>query len=847
MERPSKPYHRGSVKKYLTSIIVFSVLGISFAEVIDPVPFYEVSIEDHFWQPKLEVLAESTLPHALGNTEKAVERLRLTAEWREAGKEPGMPLPTPHRYITSDLVKVMEGAALVLKVKPNPDMEKEMDRIIDIIARAQRDDGYLYVTHQTKNYSKNWKPETNYHMMGRRPYDFLVHSHELYNMGHLYEAAAAYYQATGKENFLEIAEKSAKHINQVIFEGGDPNYNDGKPVMQAAGHEEIKLGLIKLYRVTGNELYLDMAKKFLEIRGVTYTPEFDGRGVMLPRYAQQHKPVAEQRRAEGHAVRAGYLYAAMAEVDSVRGEEDYSEALDSIWRNIVDTRFYIIGGLGSGAGMEGFGPEHYLPNRSAYNETCAAVANVFFNYRMFLKYGDAKYIDVAETSLYNNCLDGVSLDGKTFYYPNVLETDLYNKKARAGWFGTACCPANIARLIPQVGSYLYAKKENEIYCLMYAGSETKITLEEGQMVELVQQTEYPFNGGIRIQVSPLHENRSFTVNVRIPTWIGEQFTPGELYNYTSGATGYALKLNKEEIGENDYTFNKGFVEIDREWKRGDVIELTLPMPVRFNKTIDKVEANRDRFAVTRGPLVYCAEEPDNGFIQRYFVDEEPKDSEISLTDLDGILSGIPSITIPAKETFPESVKPASLKLIPYYARSNRGVGTMSVWLPEKHELTKPDYEALGLKKFTNIRASIHEAGKGNNSTAGLYQWLDPENSHEKLPRWSSWGAWGKEQWVEFDLGEVKEVENVAAYFYDTGKHKWIAVPKKWHVETREIEDDEWKTMVPYNTDTYSTLPDAYNTVQPDKDLHARYVKIVMTPLRNNLGVGLLSVNVGTKE
>ena len=666
------------MNKYLIATFVLSVLGMSFADVTDPVPFYEVKLKDNFWQPKLEVLAESTLPHALGNTEKAVERLRLTAEWREAGKKDGMSMPTPHRYITSDLVKIMEGAALLLKVKPNPEMEEEMDRIIDIIARAQRDDGYLYVTHQTKAYSEHWKPETDYHMMGQRPYDFLVHSHELYNVGHLYEAAVAYYQATGKDNFLKIAEKSARHVNKVIFEGGDPNYNDGQPVMQAAGHQEIKLGLIKLYRVTGNELYLDVAKRFLEIRGVTYQPEFDGRGVMLPRYAQQHKPVAEQRRAEGHAVRAGYLYAAMAEVDSVLGEEDYSEALDSIWRNIVDTRFYIIGGLGSGAGMEGFGPEYFLPNRSAYNETCAAVANVFFNYRMFLKYGDAKYIDAAETSLYNNCLDGVSIDGKTFYYPNVLETDLYNKKARSEWFGTACCPANIARLIPQVGSYLYAKQTDEIYCLMYAGSETTITLEAGQTVGLIQSTEYPFDGTIRIEVSPKNENQPFGINLRIPTWIGEQFTPGELYDYTSGATGYGLRINDEEVSKKDYTFNKGFLEINRVWERGDLIELFLPMPVRFNKTIENVEANRDRVAVSRGPLVYCAEESDNGYIQRYFVDEEPAPSRIRRDEMDGVLSGIVSITIPAKEVLSGRVKPTSLKLIPYYARSNRDVGTMSV-------------------------------------------------------------------------------------------------------------------------------------------------------------------------
>jgi DUF1680 family protein len=833
------------MKKYLIATFVLGIIGMSFADVTDPVPFYEVKLKDSFWQPKLEVLADSTLPHALSNTEKAVERLRLTAEWREAGKKDGMPMPTPHRYITSDLVKIMEGAALLLKVKPNPEMEEEMDRIIDIIARAQRDDGYLYVTHQTKAYSEHWKPETDYHMMGQRPYDFLVHSHELYNVGHLYEAAVAYYQATGKDNFLKIAEKSAKHVNRVIFEGGDPNYNDGEPVMQAAGHQEIKLGLIKLYRVTGNQLYLDMAKRFLDIRGVTYQPEFDGRGVMLPRYAQQHKPVAEQRRAEGHAVRAGYLYAAMAEVDSVLGEEDYSQALDSIWHNIVDTRFYIIGGLGSGAGMEGFGPEYFLPNRSAYNETCAAVANVFFNYRMFLKYGDGKYIDAAETSLYNNCLDGVSIDGKTFYYPNVLETDLYNKKARSEWFGTACCPANIARLIPQVGSYLYAKRSNEIYCLMYAGSETTIALEGGQTVALLQSTEYPFDGTIRIEVSPELESQPFGINLRIPTWIGEQFTPGDLYDYTSGATGYVLKVNEEELSKGDYTFNKGFVEIDRAWERGDVIELFLPMPVRFNKTIDKVEANRDRVAVSRGPLVYCAEEPDNGYVQRYFVDEEPAASAIRMDEMDGVLSGIVSITIPAKEAVSERAAPTSLKLIPYYARSNRDVGTMSVWLPEKQELTKPNYEALGIKKFASVRASVHENDKGNNSVVGLYEWFAPEHSHEHLPRWSSWGFWGEEQWVEFDLGQVKQLENVGVYFCDLGKN--IVVPQKWHVETRENEDQEWKEMVPYNTDSYTTLLDTYNTVQPDKDLLARYVKVVMTPLQEDVGVGLLSVNVGTKD
>ncbi len=423
-------------------------------ELLNPVPFHEVKMTDDFWRPKVDTLSAATLPHAFQSTQVAVDRLEITAKYLENG---GGEKPFIHRFISSDLFKVMEGAALMLKAEPNKKIERQMDEIIEVIGRAQGKDGYLYASHQTGNAEPG---------MGDRPYGHVDHSHELYNVGHMYEAAVAYYQATGKDAFLKIAEKSAQHVNQVIFKG-DPNYNDGKPVNQAPGHEEIELGLLKLYRATGNELYRDMSKKFLDIRGVTHKPT--GEGTNHPSYAQQHKPVAQQEKAVGHAVRACYLYAAMAEVDSVFGEQSYTEALDKIWHNIVDTKMHITGGLGAIHGIEGFGPEYELPNEEAYNETCAAVANVFFNYRMFLKYRDAKYVDVAELSLLNNSLAGVSLDGTRFFYVNPLEVNRYFKQ-RSGWFGTACCPSNISRLIPQVSGYMYAFTADEIYCTFYGGS-----------------------------------------------------------------------------------------------------------------------------------------------------------------------------------------------------------------------------------------------------------------------------------------------------------------------------------------------------------------------------------------
>jgi len=650
-------------------------------QTLIPVPFHEVTLTDSFWLPRLKTQKQTLVPFALDKTQPAVDNLRKTADFLK-----GIPgeLPFPHRYIASDLYKVMEGAACLLTLERDTALERQMDRIIDFIAGAQQADGYHYESHIT-GVSKNashWGGAG----MGDKPYSWVVHSHELYNMGHMYEAAIAYYQATGKDKWLKVAEKNARHINRVFFEG-DPNYNGGQPVNQAPGHQEIELALVKLYRITGDTLYLDMAKRFLDIRGNTYRPE--GRGVMAAEYAQQHLPVREQTKAVGHAVRAMYLYSGMADVSALTGDMTLRPALDSIWHNIVNTRMHITGGLGAIHGIEGFGPEYLLPNREAYLETCAAVGNVLFNHRMYLMEKNGKYMDVAEVALLNNVLAGVNIEGNRFFYVNPLEADgitpfNHGQRGRSPWFGTACCPSNLARLIPQVSGMMYAHTADEIYCSFYAGSEVFIPLEKGK-VKLVQQTNYPFDENINITIDSLDENQTFTLRLRIPAWTGSQFVPGELYQYfDKNPQKWEISLNGKKLRAKA---KDGFISIRKKWKAGDRVTLHLPMPLHCTYAIDKVEANRDRVCITRGPLVYCAETVDNPFpVRQAYIETLPEKYTIE-TEQNGLMKGIDFITVPVKAVDEEGgTENAPMKLLPYYAWNNRGDSAMIVWIPRTLEL-----------------------------------------------------------------------------------------------------------------------------------------------------------------
>ena len=637
------------------------------------IPFNKVTLQDDFWLPRLNTQKQTLVPFSLEKTEYAVENLRRVGAYLR-GEKVTEQFVGPY-YVASDLFKVMEGAAYLLMLEKDEALERQLDEIIDVIAAAQAPDGYLYEHHILPKHLRN--PRNN---AGVRPYSYVDHSHELYNMGHMYEGAVAYYRATGKRKWLDVAEKSARHINKVFFEG-DANYNDGKPVMQAPGHEEIELALVKLYQATGERLYLDMAKKFIDIRGVTYIPK--GTGHLSYDYAQQYKPVREQRYAIGHAVRAMYLYSGMADVAAMTNDETLKPALDAIWHDVVDKKMHITGGLGAVPGIEGFGPDYVLPNMVTYDETCAAVGNVFFNYRMFLMSGDAKYVDVAEVALYNNVLAGVNLAGNRFFYVNPLATDgerkfNHGQAGRAEWFSTACCPSNLARLIPQVSGMAYSYAEDNIYCGFYMGSRVEVPMAGGSVV-LTQTTNYPFSGDIAIEVEPSMQGEEFTLWMRIPTWCDRQFVPGELYSYADESDDEVqVKINGRQVKS---PIKNGYMPLRREWKSGDRVEIELPMPVRYSVADERVEADRNRVCVTRGPLVYCAEEPDNKYeVQSYVIDGNAQtNSEVEEFNT-GVLEGIPAINIAAGSIHGAEGDNAPLVLIPYYAWNNCGDNkAMNVW------------------------------------------------------------------------------------------------------------------------------------------------------------------------
>ncbi len=813
----------------LAFLVILSPLfnSVRGQEILTPITFNEVTLQDNFWLPRLKTQKEVLVPFALDKTKPAVENLRRTGNFLK-----GIPdeLPFTHRFVSSDLYKVMEGAAYLLKLERDEDLEKEMDRIIDIISDAQQEDGYNYESHIT-GVAKH-----DMNGMGKTPYSYVVHSHELYNMGHMYEGAIAYYQATGKDKWLKVAEANAQHINKVFFEG-DPNYNNGKPVNQAPGHQEIELALIKLYRVTGNELYLDMAKKFIDIRGVTYRPE--GEGTMSPEYAQQHLPVREQTTAVGHAVRATYLYSGMADISVYTHDSTLRPALDSIWHNIVDTKMHITGGLGAVHGIEGFGPEYELPNKEAFDETCAAVGNVFFNHRMFLMEKDGKYMDVAEVALLNNVLAGVNLEGNKFFYLNPLEADgikpfNHGLKGRSPWFGTACCPSNLARLIPQVPGLMYATTDNDIYCAYYAGSTTTLTL-KGNHVTLKQSTEYPFDETIKWEVTPNKNNSSFAMHFRIPTWTGSQFVPGELYHYINDTQStWTIKVNGKKV---EAKINKGFAEVKRKWKKGDIVELILPMPLRYSKSTEQVKANNGRISVTKGPLVYAAEGIDNDEkLPNVFINKLTNTPYTS-SYTDGILKGIPKLEISAIEKNPSGNNDFNLTLLPYYAWDNRSDGSMMVWFPE-NENVQPyiDIHMAVHGKFKSIDAS--HTNPSDNLVAVADNITPKLSSDENIQRWTSWNQLGKDQWIEITLEKNTDIQSISVFWFDD--NKGVKIPLEWSVQF--MKDGEWTDFPLYVTDAYNTFKDQFNMIHPGKTVITDKVKLKIKS-QPEYAVGILEINI----
>ena len=627
---------------------------------VKPVPFTAVHLDDIFWAPRLETNRAVTIPYAFGKCEESgrmdnFERAAavLRGENITNRNAPGFP------FDDTDPYKVLEGASFALAVQPDPQMSAYLDRLIALFAAAQEPDGYLYTTRTINPQHPHKWAGTN------RWVNDPDGSHELYDAGHLFEAAAAHYQATGETNLLEVALKEANLLCQVFGPGTNQLH-------LWPGHEIVEMGLAKLYRVTGDRRYLDLAKYFIDVRG-SHRGGDD--------YHQSRIPPVDQTNAVGHAVRAGYLYSGMADVAALTGDKGYVRAIDTIWDDVVGAKLYLTGGIGSVPRIEGFGPDYSLPNRTAYCETCAAVANDFWNARLFDLHGDARYVDVFERTLYNGLLSGVSLDGTKFFYPNVLESD--GTQERSPWFGCACCPGNITRFLPSVPGYVYAQQGKTIYVNLYAGSTADIKLDNGRAVKLTQETRYPWDGAVKITVAPDKKSR-FAIAVRIPGWAQNEPVPSNLYRFADTNTEpVTLKVNGQSV---PVKLDKGYVSLSRSWKPGDVIELNLPMPVRRIVANARVNADHGRVALQRGPIVFCAEWPDNpgGKVRNLLLpDDQPLTAEFE----PALLNGVESITGKAfsvtKDADERLVKTEQdFKAIPYFAWANRGKGEMEVWLAD---------------------------------------------------------------------------------------------------------------------------------------------------------------------
>ena len=565
---------------FLTCICITGSAQINHGYPIDPVPFTSVKVTDNFWGQRLQASREVTIPLAFSKCEETgrYENFVKAAHPSDTYKVEGF------SFDDTDVYKTIEGASYSLQTYPDKKLQKYIDSVLVIVAGAQEPDGYLY-TARTMN------PKHPHNWAGKERWVAVENlSHEFYNLGHMIEGAVAHYQATGKRNFLDIAIKYADCVCREI--GNGPQQKKYVP-----GHQIAEMALVKLYMATGDKKYLDQAKFFLDTRG--YTSRKDT-------YSQAHKPVVEQDEAVGHAVRAVYMYSGMADVAAITGDSSYIKAIDKIWDNIVSKKIYITGGIGAHHAGEAFGNNYELPNLSAYCETCAAIGNVYMNYRLFLLHGDAKYFDVLERTLYNGLISGVSLDGGSFFYPNPLSSN--GKYSRKPWFGCACCPSNVSRFIPSLPGYVYAVKNDQVYVNLYLSNKAELKVDKKKIL-LEQETGYPWNGDIRLKIT--QGNQDFTMKLRIPGWVRGNVLPGDLYSYADNQKpAYQVSVNGQTV-ESDV--NDGYLSIARKWKKGDVVEVHFDMIPRIVKANPKVEADHGRVAVERGPIVYCAEWPDNRF------------------------------------------------------------------------------------------------------------------------------------------------------------------------------------------------------------------------------------------
>lgn len=791
------------MKKLISVLTCTVLLAPSYADdragkyPIDPVPFTSVKVTDQFWGQRLKANREVTIPLAFSKCEETgrydnfVKAAHPSEDYKVGG----------YSFDDTDVYKTIEGASYLLQTYPDKKLKKYIDSVLVIVAAAQEPDGYLF-TARTMN------PKHPHEWAGSRRWEKVEElSHEFYNLGHMVEGAIAHYQATGQRNFLDIA---IRYADCVCREIGD---NPGQQV-RVPGHQIAEMALAKLYTVTGDRKYLDQAKFFLDKRG--YTDRRD-------EYSQAHKPVVEQDEAVGHAVRAAYMYSGMADVAALTGDSGYIRAIDRIWDNIVSKKYYITGGIGATSQGEAFGKNYELPNMSAYCETCASIGNVYLNYRLFLLHGESKYYDVLERTLYNGLIAGVSLDGGSFFYPNPLES--MGQHQRQPWFGCACCPSNVSRFIPSLPGYVYAVKDNQVYVNLYLSN--KATLKIGRKsVTLSQETRYPWNGDIALTVDKNSAGR-FAMKLRIPGWVRNQVVPSDLYTYTDGKRlSYQVKVNGElqeaELGAD------GYFTVTRQWKKGDKVELHFDMEPRVVKANARVEADRGRVAVERGPLVYCAEWPDNDFdVLSVLLNRQPS---FTVTEKPDLLYGLNQIQTPAQTLKYDaegrlSVQDVTLTLIPYYAWAHRGSGRMAVWLPSDVKAARP----AGTVATYKITAS-HQTSALSSVADGLV----PQDENDRtIPYYHWWPKNGSTEWVAYEFPQARKVSSAEVYWFDDAPWGGCRVPRSWSLYYKD-NAGQWQPVA--NPGEYTVRKGDANMVTFDPVTTTAMKLEVVLPEKNSAGV-----------
>jgi len=800
----------------LTSLFVmaFAVSTGSVAQTanshgypITPVPFTKVKVTDSFWGQRLQASRDVTIPLAFSKCEETgrYTNFEKAANPSESYKVGGL------SFDDTDVYKTIEGASYSLQTYSDKKLVHYIDSVLDIVAKAQEPDGYLY-TSRTMNPKhphewagdKRWSKEEDL-------------SHELYNLGHMVEGAVAHYQATGSRKFLDIARRYADCVCREV------GPNDGQACV-VPGHQIAEMALCKLYVLTGEKKYLDEAKFLLDYRGKT---DFKSE------YSQSHKPVLDQDEAVGHAVRAAYMYAGMADVAALTGDKSYIEAIDRIWENIVSKKMYVTGGIGSTASGEAFGKNYELPNMSAYCETCAAIGNVYVNYRLFLLHGESKYYDVLERSLYNGLISGVSLDGGGFFYPNPLES--MGQHQRQPWFGCACCPSNIARFIPSLPGYVYAVKDNNVYVNLFMGNAATLNV-NNKKVMIEQTTEYPWNGDIAIKVTGNNAGK-WAMKVRIPGWVRNQVVPGDLYEYSDNLRPqYSIEVNGVKT-EGRLTAD-GYFTIDRKWKKGDVVRVHFDMEPRTIRANGKVDADRGFVAIERGPVVYCAEWPDNDFdIMGALLNQEPKmtveDGTLHAKDAKEADYYIKVIKTDAQTLgFDKggrlTAKDVRMTLIPYYAWCHRGSGKMRVWQAQDLNASRPSKPAT-LASQSKITASLYAP-----ALSAINDRLVPKDGDDRsMPYYHWWPKNSSTEWIAYEFPQASTVQSATVYWFDDGPWGGCRVPKAWRMFYKDA-GGKWQPVS--GADKYPSVKGSACTVNFDPVTTTAVKMEIDLPEDNSAGV-----------